>query len=134
MIGRWEPVALRIAVVLAAIVPLAAGGAGMVQGAAFLKLHTAAGPLVDASSHIRYLSGLLFGIGIAFLVLVPRIERHRLAFGLLSGIVAVGGLARLASLGLEGPPSAGHLFGLFMELGVVPSLALWQRRVSRRAA
>ena len=46
-------------------------------------------------------------------------------------MVVCGGLARLFSLVAVGVPSRGHLFGLGMELGVVPLLMLWQWRVAR---
>jgi hypothetical protein len=112
-------------------VPFAAGGAGIVEGATMLKgLHP---PLpVDLDSHYRYLSGLLFGLGLAFASCIPTIERRGRLFRTLGAIVIAGGLARLVSLLRVGPPSAGHIFGLFMELGAVPLLLLWQARVARR--
>jgi hypothetical protein len=111
-------------------VPLAAGGAGIVRGAAMVKgLHP---PLpLDLDSHYRYLSGLLFGIGLAFGSTIPAIERRGVLFRTLGFIVIVGGFARLVSLVRLGPPSTGHLFGLFMELGAVPLLLLWQARIAR---
>jgi hypothetical protein len=88
---------------------------------------------VAADSHYRYLSGLLLGIGGGFAATVPRIERHGARFRVLTAIVVVGGLGRLLSLALRGHPSAPMLFGLVMELGVTPALALWQRRVARQS-
>jgi hypothetical protein len=46
-------------------------------------------------------------------------------------LIVGGGLARLLSLAIVGTPSTGHLFGLAMELGVVPLLMLWQKRIER---
>jgi hypothetical protein len=117
-------------IAVACLVPLAAGGAGIVRGATMLKgLHP---PLpVDLDSHYRYLSGLLFGLGLAFASCIPAIERRGRLFRTLGAIAIVGGLARLVSLLQVGPPSAGHVFGLFMELGAVPLLLLWQARVAR---
>ncbi|TFI59461.1 DUF4345 domain-containing protein [Sphingomonas parva] len=123
---------LQIAVAIACLVPFAAGGAGVVLSTAMLK---DVGPpwTPDLDSHFRYLSGLLFGIGIAFAACVPRIEAMGLLFRGLTVVVVAGGLARLLSLLASGPPGAGHLFGLAMELGVVPALAIWQTRVARRS-
>ena len=122
---------LQTAVALACLVPLGAGAAGVIESAAMLR--GVALPLPpDLDSHFRYLSGLLLGIGLAFAACVPRIERCGAAFRLLAFVVAVGGLARLLSLFQLGAPGGGHLFGLAMELGTVPLLALWQWRVERR--
>ena len=49
---------------------------------------------------------------------------------LLSGIVFVGGLARLYGVLVDGWPALPMQLALVMELGVVPLLWLWQRRVA----
>ena len=54
-----SPPMLPLAIRLAALVPLLAGGAGALFGPAFLG--EAAGPAT--ASHLRYLSGLLLGLG-----------------------------------------------------------------------
>jgi hypothetical protein len=66
-----------------------------------------------------------------FLASIPAIERRRSVFLSLGAIIVAGGLSRLLSLAQLGTPSAGHLFGLFMELGVVPAIVLWQGRLAR---
>jgi hypothetical protein len=124
---------LQIAVAVCSLVPILAGGAGVLLGPGLV--HGAAGPELD--SHFRYLSGLLLGIGLFYASGVPGIERRRGRFLLLGGIVFVGGLGRLwslLSLGLSvGAPSAIMLGALAMELVVTPLLTLWQLRVARRA-
>lgn len=121
---------LQAAVAVACLVPLTAGGAGVLQGAAMVLRGTPAP--TDLDSHFRYLSGILLGIGIAFAACVPTIERRGPTFRLLAALVVAGGLARLWGAAEQGLPSAGHRFGLVMELGVVPALTLWQARVARR--
>ena len=122
---------LQAAVALACLVPLSAGGLGVIESADMLK--GVARPLpVDLDSHYRYLSGLLLGLGIGFAACIPGIERMGAVFRTLGLVVVVGGLARLLSLLEAGVPSFGHLFGLAMELGTVPLLMLWQARVARR--
>ena len=132
--AKAERTLLQIAVTIASLVPISAGLAGAVFGASFL------GWLDDArfdgralDSHLRYLSALLFGIGVGFLTTMPDIERHRRRFNLLTAFVLVGGLARLAGLAVSGIPHRGMLFGLAMELIVTPSLWLWQRRVAAKS-
>lgn len=123
---------LQAAVALACIVPIVSGGAGLVRGPGLLQ-GVGASP-TDLDSHFRYLSGLLLGIGIAFTSCIPAIERRTARFRLLGLVVVVGGLGRLVSLGAVGLPGSGHVFGLAMELGIVPVLMLWQGRVARAAA
>ena len=121
---------LQIAVAVAALVPITAGLAGILGGP------TVFGPGalgVSLDSHVRYLSGLLLGIGLAFWSFIPRITRVTDQVQLLTGLVVLGGLARLLSLILAGVPSAGMMFGLVMELVVTPVLCLWQGRVARSA-
>jgi len=114
---------------IAALVPLTAGTLGMIEGPEMLR-GVGAAP-VDLDSHYRYLSGLLAGIGVGFVSCIPAIERRGARFRLLGFIVVLGGLARLGSLIGAGTPGAGHLFGLGMELVVVPLLMLWQARLAR---
>ncbi len=121
---------LQIAVAIASLVPIAAGATGVVLGPAMVD--GAIAP-VTADSHYRYLSGLLFGIGCAFMTTVPAIETHRTRFRILTVIVVIGGLGRLLSLALRGYPSKSMIFGLIMELAVTPALALWQSRIASRA-
>ena len=128
---RIERLALQLAVLVASIVPLAAGAAGVIDGPRMI--HGTGVGTPDLESHFRYLSGLLLGIGLAFIATVPTIERQSRLFATLSGIVVVGGLARLSSAILHGAPGTPHQLALIMELGVVPALLLWQRRIARMA-
>jgi hypothetical protein len=123
---------LQAVIAIGCLVPLAAGGAGILRGAAFLRgVHD---PLaVDLGSHFRYLSGLLMGIGIGFAFCIPRFERRATMIRTLGLIVVVGGLGRLFALLHDGPPSAVHLAALAMELVATPILVLWQARVARLA-
>jgi len=85
---------------------------------------------VSLDSHFRYLSGLLLGIGIGFLTTIPNIERKSARFQLLTLIVVIGGIGRLAGVFLEGVPDNSMIAALGMELVVTPVLCLWQYRVS----
>ncbi|HEX4736991.1 MAG TPA: DUF4345 domain-containing protein [Allosphingosinicella sp.] len=112
------------------LVPLAAGTAGIMEGATLLKGVHAPVP-TDLNSHFRYLSGLLLGVGIGFAACIPKIERRGPLVRTLGLIVIVGGLARLFGLLRDGPPSGAHLGALAMELVATPVLLLWQARVAR---
>ena len=120
---------LQWTIAVACIVPLGGGLYGMLSGAGMLK------DFGDATlnSHFRYLSGLLFGVGLGFATIVPAIEKHGDRATVLSLIVLTGGLARLYSALLDGWPARTMVFALGMEVGVVPLLWCWQRRVAKLA-
>ena len=119
---------LQILVALGGCVPVGAGLAGVWLGPRLAGAYDASIPL---DSHFRYLSGLLLAIGLGFWSTIPEIERRSARFRLLTAFVVVGGLGRMVSLFIEGPPDAPMFFGLAMELVVTPALALWQARLAR---
>jgi len=122
---------LQAVVAILALVPVAAGAAGVLLGpSAFARGD--AWP-VDLDSHFHYLSGIFLAIGLAFWTTVPDIERRTMLFRLASAAVVAGGLSRLLSLIVDGVPSLPHLAGLGLELVVVPLLVVWQGRVARAA-
>jgi|SRR5215472_4114065 hypothetical protein len=118
---------LQVAVAAAGLVPVTAGVLGALRPELLLG-----GP-AHALTHGAYLSGLLLGLGLAFWSLIPAIERQGHVFGLMTGLVVVGGLARTFTafrLGTWGLPVT---LPLGMELGVTPVLWLWQRRVAQKS-
>ena len=115
---------------IACLVPLVTGGQSILEGPSFLG-HPPVIP-TDLDSHFRYISGIFFAVGVAFATCVPGIETKGPRFRLLGALVIAGGLSRLVSLVEVGVPSTGHVFGLAMELGVVPLLLMWQAAFARR--
>ena len=118
-----ERLFLQITVSIACLIPLIAG---------FWGMFIIDGKEIDAVSHFRYLSGLLFAIGFSFLGTIRKIETYKSRFRLLTFIVFIGGLARLYGLINDGIPSYAMRFGLVMELVITPLLCLWQDRVARK--
>ena len=115
---------LQTAVAVAGLVPVTAGALGV------LRPELLIGGPAQALTHGAYLSGLLLGLGLAFWSLIPTIESQGRLFGLLTGMVVLGGLARALAAARLGAWSLSVLLPLVMELGVTPALWLWQRRVS----
>lgn len=122
---------LQLAIAVGSLVPILAGGAGMLSGPEILHGVPAPAPS-DLDSHMRYLSGLLLGIGIGFVSCIPGVEDKGARFRLLGAIVLIGGLGRALSLFAVGLPSFDQRLALGMELGTMPLLMLWQWRVARR--
>lgn len=120
---------LQITVAILALIPTLTGAAGVLLGPAFLTGEPAAAANLD--SHLRFLSGTFFAVGLAFYATVPSIERKGALFRLAAALVFTGGLARLISLWAVGSPAWPHLAGLVMELAVVPALVVWQSSVAR---
>ena len=123
---------LQLVIGLGGFVPVLAGLDGGLLGSSMLGQSVAMDPALD--SHVRYLSGLLLGIGLAFWQTIPAIERRSARVRLLTAIVALGGLMRLIGILRVGFPGGSMLFGLCMELGVTPLICLWQWRVASRYA
>jgi len=119
---------LQAAIAAGGLVPVSAGLAGVVVGAAGLGL----GGDLSADSHVRYLSGLLLGIGLAFWSAIPNIETRTARIRLLTAIVVIGGLARLLAFRDTGTPSVPMLGAIVMELVVTPLICLWQSTIARR--
>lgn len=117
----------QLIVVIGSLVPILAGAAGVVRGPAMMRGSISAN--ADLDSHFRYLSGLLLGIGIAYLTTLGDLRRKSGLFVALSLIVILGGCARLFGALLHGFPP--EWFAFAMELGVVPLLLLWLRRIVR---
>jgi hypothetical protein len=124
--------AFRIVVALAALVPVAGGTLGILFGAPAFS-HDGGALDVSLDSHVRYLSGLLLGIGLAFWTSLKIPEAHATRYRILTAIVVIGGLARLGGMAFKGQPDLPITLALVMELGVTPLLCLWQARLARRA-
>ena len=127
---RLERLLLQITIAICGFVPVGAGLVGGILGGAMVG-----GAGIDASldSHVRYLSGLLLGIGLAFWEAIPSIERRTARVRLLTAIVFLGGLMRFIGLLMVATPGMPMLFGLGMELLITPLICLWQTHVARRS-
>ena len=115
---------LQLCVCIGALVPLVAGITGAIDPSALTGEHLTA----SGASHMRYLSGLLFAIGLGFWSTIADIQSKGERFHLLTVVVFIGGLFRVIGL-VSGPwPSAYMLGGAAMEVLVTPILCAWQMR------
>ena len=120
---------LQGVIAVAGFVPVGAGLFGALLGSAMTGEGVRG---ADLDSHVRYLSGLLLGIGLAYWEVIPQVERRGSRVRLLTAVVVLGGLMRLVGFTLVGVPHAPMLFGLAMELVATPLVYLWQARLARR--
>lgn len=121
---------LQATVLIASIVPIGAGLAGIIAPPYLFGAYRYS---IDFINHFGYLSGLLLAIGIIFAVSVPHIERHQSRFLILGIIIVCGGLARLYECLMTGFGSAPNQMALVMELIVTPAIVFWQRRFSAKS-
>lgn len=131
MSNRTQIRLLQAAVAILCLVPLSASLAGMLFGASAFD---PAPPPTDVDSHLRYLSGIFFGVALGFLSCIPKIERKGARFRLLTAFVFLGGIGRLISLLALGQPAWPHMMGLGFELVLTPLLALWQWLLASRVS
>lgn len=122
----------QLVVLVATIVPVAAGAAGVWLGPGMIHAGLPSTP--DLDSHFRYLSGLLLGIGFAFAWTLVRLDQRANVFRVLGLVVICGGLSRLSGVARQGVPGTAHSLALVMELLVVPTLLLWLGRIEHSNA
>jgi hypothetical protein len=127
----YEKRLLQLVLLVVSLIPLSAGFMGVWKGPAFFDI---AGAPTSADSHMRYLSGLLLGIGLLVWWIVPRVEQRNGVFATITAIVFVGGLSRLWSRVEVGQPDATMSAALFIELALTPALYFWHLRIVRKAA
>jgi hypothetical protein len=105
-----------------AVAEIAVGGALVSQGAAVP---------VDVDSNYRFFAAFWLGAGVLLLWIVPRVESAVAPLRAVTGLVFLGGLARLISMAAVGVPSPMFLGLLALELAAPPILILWQSRLAR---
>jgi RsiW-degrading membrane proteinase PrsW (M82 family) len=100
---------IGVAVIGIALAHLILGGAAVIGGS----------PLnPTAEGEHRFFAALFLCYGVAFLWCVPDVETKRRPLNALAGTFLVGGLARLASVAISGPPNAFYSAMLVVELAL----------------
>jgi hypothetical protein len=121
---------LQGTVFLLAIIPILAGGAGILLGPDIYLNNLAYTRSFD--SHFHYLSGLLFAVGMGYWVCVPHIELKHGAITILTLIVFIGGLSRMSIIPIDGFPGWGMSLALLLEVVITPLLWVWQTHLAHR--
>ncbi len=121
---------LQVLVSVLALLPLTFGVLGLLFGVGFYVPVDATAASLD--SQFRFASGWDVGLALVIWWIAPRVERHGGLFRVVCVAVCVGGLGRVASWAIVGPPNLAFRLVTFVEVAV-PLLIPWQAAVARRA-
>eukprot|EP01037_Dinobryon_pediforme_P012750 gene12754-12846_t len=100
---------LQIAIAIGCLVPVSAGLGGVLLGPDLIGQGNQIN--INFDSHFRYLSGILFAIGLCYLSTIPQIEHQGRRFRMLTFLVFIGGLSRLYAYIQLGVPNASMIGG-----------------------
>jgi uncharacterized protein YjeT (DUF2065 family) len=123
--------ALQIVTALLGLVPIVTGLIAM-SGTSD-PLYAAAGlaPLPVLDSNLRFFAGVWFGLGVAILWLVPRIDIQTVLFRAIWFMIFCGGVGRLISLILVGMPPSPFVGFIALEIVGTPLFIWWQARIEK---
>lgn len=122
---------LQAAILIGAAAAALTGLEGVVRGPA---LAGASSIELGADSQFRFLSGLLAGLGAAYAMLVPAIEREGPRLFMLTSMVVFAGFCRGAGMLISGPEGLSPYVAIAVALIGAPALWLWQGRIARIAS
>jgi hypothetical protein len=124
---------LQIVTAILALVPLATGAIGMfgLSDPIYATMGLPRNALLD--SNLRFFAGFWFGLGLAMMWLVPRIETQTVLFRAIWIAIFFGGIGRLLSIFLIGPPPLPFIGFTILEIVGAPLFIAWQTRVTKPA-
>jgi hypothetical protein len=122
--------ALQAATFILALVPILTGLLGMLG--LDDPLYASAGLPQDATldSNLRFYAGAWFGLGLSAMWIIPRIEHETKLFRALWLMIFAGGIGRLLSLLLVGPPFLPFIGFTALEIIGAPLFIWWQARIA----
>jgi hypothetical protein len=128
--------ALQTVLAVLSSIPLLGLWIAWIRGPGFFVAEGDPGVPHALDNQFRYLAGVYAGAVTGSLWwAIPRIEVRTAAVRIAAGAVFLGGLGRcisMAAIGHPGDPTM--VAGVVLELGAVPLLVLWQRRIARASS
>jgi len=124
---------LQIVTAILALVPLATGAIGMLglSDPIYATMGLPRNALLD--SNLRFFAGFWLGLGLAMMWLIPRIETQTVLFRAIWIAIFIGGIGRLLSIFLIGPPPLPFIGFTILEVVGAPLFIVWQTRVTKPA-
>jgi predicted membrane channel-forming protein YqfA (hemolysin III family) len=122
---------LQIVTAVLAAIPVATGVISMSGINDPLYSSAALPPSTLLDSNLRFFGGVWFGLGIAMYWLIPSIEKQTSLFRALWGMIFAGGIGRLVSMLILGPPPAPFIGFTMLEIVGAPLMILWQARLAK---
>ena len=126
--------ALQVATFILALVPIATGIVGMLG--VDDPLYAASDLPRDATldSNLRFFGGVWCGLGLAVMWTVPRIDRETALFRAVWLMIFIGGLGRVVSLLMVGPPFVPFIGFIVLEIIGAPFFVWQQAKLARNVA
>jgi hypothetical protein len=123
---------LQIVTAILALVPIATGVIGMLglNDPIYAAMDLPKNALLD--SNLRFFAGFWLGMGLAMMWLVPRIDSQTLLFRAIWIAIFIGGIGRLLSIFLIGPPPLPFIGFTALEIFGAPIFIAWQSSVANR--
>ena len=123
---------LQVILAVLSVIPLLSGLAGLLAGPKALPGVTAS-PDATTDSEYRFVSAFWLASAPVIWSQLPRIEQRTGRFRILTTVIFVGGLGRVASWRQAGRPHPVFVAATVLELVGIPALALWQNRIASLA-
>lgn len=123
---------LQILTAILGLVPIVTGLLTLlgVHDPLYAALGLPANPLLD--SNLRFFGGVWLGLGLGVLWLLPRLLAEVALFRALWLMIFLGGLGRLASMLVVGPPPAPFVGFTALEIIGAPLFVLWHAALRRQ--
>jgi hypothetical protein len=123
---------LQIVTAILALVPIATGVIGMLglSDPIYAAMGLPRSALLD--SNLRFFAGFWLGLGLAMMWLVPRIDSQTVLFRAIWIAIFIGGIGRLLSLFLIGPPPIPFIGFTVLEVVGAPIFVAWQASIANR--
>ena len=122
---------LQIEMALLGAIPVLTGIIGMfgLSDPLYASVGIPANAVLD--SNLRFFGGVWLGLGLSLYLLIPNIEKQRLLFRVLWGMIFLGGIGRLASMLFLALPPLPFIGLIVLEIVGAPFFIWWQARLAK---